>query len=272
MIAIFAKNPFFKNKSTGTYLSRVSSRVRGEEIAEYLGAILNPPDRIDGAVCIFLKPRNITGLKDGDYVDILDEPALFPKLKERPGLKVISMSQVQHEYLKKNIDNELHLIHHHHINFERDRRKRGDGLIGGAIGHSEEAYSFYKEIEANLAKAGIEFKPIFSYTTREDMTNYFKSIDFLVAWNIDKYKDYPFSHPTKIINAASFGVPTLTQPIAGYKEFIDYLIPITDMDSLVVEAEKLKDHSYWDQWSDKVYNEAEKYHISNIAKLYQQLT
>ncbi|OGH18094.1 MAG: hypothetical protein A2868_03475 [Candidatus Levybacteria bacterium RIFCSPHIGHO2_01_FULL_40_15b] len=76
---------------------------------------------------------------------------------------------------------------------------------------------------------------------------------------------------TKIINAASFGIPTLTQPIAGYKEFNGFYIPIKDMDSLVKEAEKLKDVNYYNQWSDRVFNEAEKYHISKIAELYKRL-
>jgi hypothetical protein len=44
------------------------------------------------------------------------------------------------------------------------------------------------------------------------------------------------------------------------------------MNSLVEEAVKLKDDSYYNQWAYNVFNEAEKYHISNIAKLYKELT
>jgi hypothetical protein len=270
MISFFAKSAFLReDQTTGVFVTRVSSRIRGEEISEYLGAKYNPEER-DG-LCIYLKPRGLDGLKDGDYVDILDEISLIPKLKERPGLKVIAMSQAQYEYLKENLKNEILPIHHHHINFERFRRTRNDNFVGGAIGHSKYAHDLYETIKNALSGSGIDFVSILAYQTRQDMLDFFKKIDFLVAWNIDEYKDYPHSHPTKIINAASFGIPTLTQPIAGYKEFAEFYIPIKDMNSLVEEAEKLRDIDYYKQWSDKVFDESERYHISKIAELYKQL-
>lgn len=275
MISIFAKGAYLKEETTGVFVRRVSSRIRGEEISAYLGAHAryNPQERSADDVCIFLKPRGLDGVKDGEYVDILDEIDLVPKLKERPNIKVIAMSQAQHEYLQENLENEIFLIHHHHINFERFKRTRNATLVGGAIGHSQYANDLYGEIKNALSGSGIDFVPILSYTTRQDMLDFFKKIDFLVTWNIDAYKDYPHSHPTKIINAASFGIPTLSQPIAGYKEFAEYYIPTSfeDMGSLVIEAVKLKDLDYYQHWSDKVYEEAEKYHISKIAELYKQL-
>ena len=270
MISFYAKTPFLRiDKTTGVFVNRVSSRIRGEEISAYMGTKYNPEER-DG-VCIYLKPRGLDGLKDGDYVDILDEISLIPKLKERPGLNVIAMSQAQYEYLKENLKNEIFLIHHHHINFERFKRTRNKNLVGGVIGHSKYAHDLYGAIKDALSGSGIDFVSILTYQTRQDMLDFFKKIDFLVAWNVDKYKDYPHSHPTKIINAASFGIPVLSQPVAGYKEFDGFYIPITDSDSMVKEAEKLKDINYYNQWSDKVFEEAKKYHISEIAKLYQVL-
>ena len=95
MISFYAKTPFLRiDKTTGVFVNRVSSRIRGEEISAYMGTKYNPEER-DG-VCIYLKPRGLDGLKDGDYVDILDEISLIPKLKERPGLNVIAMSQAQY--------------------------------------------------------------------------------------------------------------------------------------------------------------------------------
>lgn len=272
MISFFAKSAFLReDKTTGVFVTRVSSRIRGEEISEYLGAKYNPQERSVDNVCIFLKPRGLDSIMDGDYVDILDEISLIPKLNERPGIKVIAMSQIQYEYLKENLKNEVFLIHHHHINFERFRRTRKDNLVGGAIGHSKYAHDLYEKIKNTLSGSSIDFVSILTYQTRQDMIDFFKKIDFLVAWNIDEYKDYPHSHPTKLINAASFGIPTLTQPIAGYKEFAEFYIPIKDMDSLVEEAVKLKDINYYHQWSDAAFKESERYHISKIAELYRQL-
>lgn len=269
MISIFAKPAFVRtNAAIGNHIVRVSSRVRGDEIGAYIGAKLNG-ERSD--VNIFLKPRNLDGLMAGDYIDMLDDSTLVEKLKERPDLKIITMSQIQYEYVKRELPNEVVLIHHHHINIERARREPNNKLIGGFIGHSGHAQSLYFDIKEHLSLAGIEFVADFNSLTRKDAIKFYKSIDFLVVWNIEEYKDYFCSHPTKLINAASFGVPTLSQPIAGYKEFDIFYIPITDMNSLVEEAEKMKDKPYYKAWSDKVFEEAEKYHISKIAKLYEKL-
>src|SRR3989338_5076034 len=180
MISFYAKVPFLReDQTTGVYVVRVSSRIRGEEISQYLGAKYNPEEK-DG-LCIYLKPRGLDSLKDGDYVDILDEISLIPKLKERPRLKVIAMSQAQYEYLKENLKNEVFLIHHHHINFERLRRTRNENLVGGAIGHSKYAHDLYGEIKDALSGSSIDFVSILTYQTRQDMLDFFKKIDFLVT-------------------------------------------------------------------------------------------
>ena len=104
------------------------------------------------------------------------------------------------------------------------------------------------------------------------MINYFKKIDFLVIWYFDFFDRNSFyRHPTKMINAASFGIPTLAQPIAGYSEFEGFYIPIESIDNIVREVQKLKDINYYTRWSDKLYKEAEKYHISNTTELYKKL-
>ena len=237
------------------YVHRVSSKIRGEEISQYLGGI---------DVNIHVKPRSLRKVQDGEYVDMIDGVDLIPALKERPKVKVIAMSLTQYEYLKTVLENEVFLIHHHHINFERFRRTRNENLVGGIIGHSKYAAQFAEELGKR-----VDLIPIMSYTIREDMLNFFKKIDYLIVWNSEEYKDYPHSHPTKLINAASFGIPSLSQPILAYKEFEGFYIHITDVDSLVAEVEKLKVN--YEEWSDKVFAEAEKYHISRIAEIYKKL-
>lgn len=273
MISIFANNATLKETPTGTYVKRVSSRIRGEEICNYLGsdiACYNPKERSE--INIFLKPRALSGLNNGDYVDILDEVNLVPRLKQRPGIKVITMSQAQHEYLSKELENELFLIPHHHINFIRYRRWVNPKLKGGMIGHSQSALDLAKKIRVELDKVNIGFDAIVNYQTREDMLEFFKSIDFLVVWNIDKYKDYPHSHPTKLINASSFGIPVFSQPILAYKEFEGKYIHISDINSLVEELKLFRQYpERYNKWSDIAFNGAEPYHISHIAEKYKQL-
>jgi len=253
------------------YVIRLSARLRGQEVAEYLGAKFNPP-KPEGT-CVWIKPRHLQPVKDGDYVDVLDDLDVIPFLKERPKVKVIAMSQVHYEYLKRELPNEAILIYHHHINFERKRHTRNKKLVGGFIGApSKVAYEKYNEIKEALAKVGIDFTYCFHFQTREEMVNYYMSIDFLIIYNLNlDDKNCFYRHPTKIINAASFGIPSLAQPILGYKEIGGFYIPIESVDDIVREVEKLKDLDYYSQFSNKICKEADKYHISNTTKLYKKL-
>lgn len=274
MISINAKPSYWERGYTREkYMHRLTARVRGEEIAEYLGGKFNATSREKDDVLIFVKPRHLQPVKDGDYVDVLDNINVIPLLKERPKVKIIAMSDLHYNYLKRVLNNEIILIHHHHINFERAKRTKNKTLVGGIIGSpSVVAHDLADKIRDNLVKVGIEFTRCFNAKTRQEMVSYYKSIDFLVIFNLNSNDRNEFyRHPTKIINAASFGIPSLAQPTAGYKEMEGFYIPIETVDDAVKEAVKLKDADYYNQRSEKLLKEAEKYHISKISKLYQKL-
>lgn len=273
MISINARPSYWERGHTREkYMHRLTARVRGEEIVEYLGGKFNK-SRENDDICIFVKPRHITNVKDGDYIDLLDDIAVIPLLKERPKVKVIAMSEIHYEYLKKKLTNEIILIPHHHINFEREKRTRNKTLVGGIIGSpSKVAHDITDKIRDSLAKVGIEFTRCFNARTRQEMTSYYKSIDFLVIFNLNSNdRNLFYRHPTKIINAASFGIPSMAQPEAGYKEMEGFYIPIETVDDIVREAIRLKNVDYYNQWSDKLLKETEKYHISKTSKLYLNL-
>ncbi len=273
MISIFAKHTYLLDDDKGgVFLQRVSARIRGEEIAQYLGAKYNPAAGYENDICIYVKPPNLVRIKDGSYVDILDDIHAFECLKERPGIKVIAMSLFQYDYLKANLKNEIIFIPHHHVNFERILRDRQEittcGYIGPPSGYSNRINNQVKE---ELAKIGLDFIPLHNYQTREDILNYYKKIDIQIIGYFRFHNTSPYRHPTKVINAASFGIPTITFPVLGYKEIKGYYLSAKDMDSLLKKAKKLKDKKHYDKWSNKVVKKAEEYHISKIAELYQQL-
>jgi hypothetical protein len=126
MISIFTRPAFlgnrFPNHTKELTTMRVSSRIRGDEIAAYLGAKLNPKDGFENDVCIHVKPKYLERVKDGDWVDYLDGLNLTYFLKERPLVNVIAHSQVSYEYLRANLTNKVVLIPSHHINIEGYKR------------------------------------------------------------------------------------------------------------------------------------------------------
>lgn len=276
MITFIAKPIFFRQGLNGkNYPVRLSSRIRGEEIAEYLGETYTLDGTYDkGGIRIHLKPRHLRRVKDGDYVDIIDDFTLIPKLKERPKIKVISYNKPHFKYLKQLLKNELILIPHPHINFENKKRTKNHTIIGGMVGKSApESYKIFNPIQEALKKAGIEFKECFSYKSRKEMLEFYDQIDFQVIYydpirtNHEKY----YIYPGKIINAASFGIPTIAQDIIGHSEMKDYYIKATTYDDIVREALKLKNNNYYNKWSKKLTKKAKEYHISKIVKLYKQL-
>lgn len=279
-ISIFARKYFIvedADTSTGPYLHRATSYIRGEQVAGYLEGKYNPQSGFEDDICIYLKPKPniLEKAKDGSYVDFSDaEPYLIELLQKRPKIKVIASSQTSFEFLKEKLKNELFLIPEHHSNFERIKRTKKNITTGGIITNPKAlTYALYDEVKERLSEIGLEFITCYDWKYRQDVTEFYKKIDFQVIALFGVHNDYdPFRHPTKMINAASFGIPTVANWNFGYKEFEGNYIPVRNIEELVREVEKLKDQDYYNQWSKKIINSAEPYHIENIAKLYRQLT
>lgn len=94
-LSFFAKQPFFrenKEEKSSLYLQRVSSVIRAKEIAKFLDVKYNPKEGYEDDVCIYVKPPSLEMVKDGCFVDVLDDLKLTEAVKDRPGIKVIAMS------------------------------------------------------------------------------------------------------------------------------------------------------------------------------------
>lgn len=274
MISFFAKHTYLlddPNKPGEVYLQRVSSRIRAEEIANYLGAKLNPTEGFENDVHIYVKHYRTDQIQDGDYVDVLDDLHVTELLKKRPGINVIAMSKPHVDYLKSLLKNKIFYIPHHHVNFERILRKRKKIINCGYVGtNSRHDLRVNQEVGKRLADIGLKFTPLFNFTTRDDIIKYYQQIDLQIIGYFD-HMDIPYYHQTKIVNAMSFGIPTIASPRLGYSEVKDFFVAINNLDELVIAAEKFKDPTYYNSWPEKIIKEAEKYHISNIAKLYRSL-
>ena len=275
MISIFAAPSYIGHgyhAHVPLHATRLSSRIRAEEMSAYLGAKFNPTKGFKDDVCIHVKPRTFDNIRNGDWVDFLDgDMGLEAQLRAHPKVKVITASQTSYEYLKNRLPNEIVLIPSHHLNMERARRERREISMAGYIGSpSVEAIQTYEEIAQQLKKVGYDFKTCFDYKERKDAMNLYKSIDLFVIGFLDCNR--PHIVPTKIVNAASFGIPTIAKPILGYKELKGYYVPANNIEELLAEAKKFKDLKYYHHWAKEVSAMAEKYHIEKIAKLYRKLS
>jgi len=252
---------------------RLSSRIRAEEMSAYLGAKLNPTEGYENDVCIHIKPRDFTNVRDGDYIDFLDGEFRDSRLAARPKIKVIAASQCSYEYMKARLPNEIILIPSHHVNFERIKRDREGLTVGGYLGvPSNEAFQRFGEIKEKLKEGGIDFITFYYFKTRQDAIDFYKKIDVFIHGDWDFPINHPYRIPTKIINAASFGIPSVAAPIMGNKEVEGYYLHASNIEEMLAQVEKLKDENFYNEFSKKIVEMAEKYHISKIAELYRQLT
>jgi len=243
----------------------LGSIIRGKQIADWIGGNYN---KERGDLNIYIKPTTLDKVKDGDWVDVSDGEWLARKLKKRPRIKIIAHSLKTYELLKE-LPNEIVWISQQHLNWERDKRDRKEITTCGYIGHPNDlAFKICDEVGEKIRSIGWEFITCFDYRNREDAVAFYKKIDLLVigAWN-----DPPYKTPTKIINAASFGVPSIAYPTEGYKEFEGYYVHARDLDEMAKEVQKFRDKDYYNEWLEKIIKKADEYHISNVAQKYRDL-
>src|SRR3989344_1382834 len=126
-ITIFAKPAEYWERKR--HLFRGSSMIRGDQIAEHIGAKLNPDSGYENDVCIYVKPPGKPHLYDYNlagvpYIDIVDGEGIIVYLQRNPQVPVIVTSKHDYDYLSSILDNEVILIPQQHCNFDRTKRTR----------------------------------------------------------------------------------------------------------------------------------------------------
>jgi len=228
-----------------------SGEIRGRQMAEYLGAKLNPKDGYRDDVCIYVKRQPPEDYPPHSYLDIVDGEERIGWLKQHPDIGVIASSITGQRYLEEVLKRDVVYIPQHHCNFERERSNATFkiGVVGGKASMPD-------------AVANTFMVTRYACKTRQDVVDSYKKIGIQVVW---RGIDRPLKNPLKIINAASFGIPTIALPEIGYEEMEGYYTRATTIEEL---WEALK-NSYPEQ--DRLVEKSEEYHIENIAKLYEAL-
>jgi hypothetical protein len=122
---------------------------------------------------------------------------------------ISSCSKVSYKYLKRISPNKVVFIPQHHCNFERLVRNRNQVTTVGVIGTPGFLARLPANFEKKLTPNGVNLLRYFSFRNRQDVINFYQKIDVQIVW-----RPWPsnLSNPLKIVNAASFGIPTLAYP------------------------------------------------------------
>lgn len=270
--SIFAKPASFVKRRRLPYphLFRGSSLIRGEQIANYLGCKFNPTSGYENDICIYIKPESLDHIKDGDWVDVVDGDHIIKWLQDRPGINVIINGQTSYNLYSPHLKNKMAVIPPHHCNFDREWRNRKEVTTVGYIGGEIVFYYPLEKMKKLVEGVGLEFIWSCDYRTREEVVDFYKKIDIQLVWSGPKFRQQSRG-PTKFVNGASFGIPTIGYPQVCCKEIEGNYIKVRTFEGLVDELRLLKGPRYYAAWAGNV-DWTEEYHISNIAKLYRELT
>jgi len=285
-ISIFAKRAFLNTKPNedfeykGTkpkngYLKRVSSIIRADQIAARLGAKLNPDKGYENDICIYVKPdlnkdRDFVFEGKSNYLDIIDEAGYADVLQKHPEVSALTLSERDYINLSTmGLKNKIYLIPQHHCNFEREKRNRKKIATAGIIGNHK-AFKFLPvNLENELNKIGIKLITFSKFFRREDICTFYKKIDIQIVWR--PYKK-TLANPIKIVNAASFGIPTIALDESYFRDLGNCYIGVSRVDQIFSELDLLiKYPKRYEAFSKLCLSHAENYHIDNIAKLYKKL-
>lgn len=284
-ISIFAKKAFLNirpsqpfeyngSKPKRGYLMRVSSMIRGDQVAEAIGAKLNPKTGYKKDVCIYVKPEvdekgdfKHEGRKS--FLDVVDGWAYVNFLKRNPEVGVIACSERGYLDLTKAIPNQVVLIPQHHCNFERKKRARTEIKVIGVIGNRKAFPFLPPDLKHKLEERGIELLTFSEFFTRQDIIDFYQKIDIQIVWR--PWRKI-LANPIKIVNAASFGIPTIALDEIYLKEMGNCYIGVNNLDELLHEIDQLvQNKHYYEAYADLCLKKAEDYHIDRVAKLYKDL-
>lgn len=285
-LSIFAKpaflstNPNEKFVFTGEkpekgYLKRVSSIIRGDQMAKILKCHLNPTEDYEKDICIYVKPEpgpdgTFAFFGKSTYIDIVDGWNYVSVLKDNPKLKAIVCSERDYISLASTgLTNKIAVIPQHHCNFERQKRSRDEIKRIGIIGNYK-AFSFLPpDLRPKLLERGLELIEFSQFFDRLDIVDFYKSIDVQIVWRPYRKK---LANPLKIVNAASFGIPTIALDEIYFKDMGNCYIGVRNLEHFLVELDRLITTPQIYQAHAKLcLQKSEAYHIQNIAKLYKDL-
>ena len=183
-LSFFARKPYLQHRDRHLILG--SSIIRAEQIAEYLGAKLNPASGYENDACVYIKPTDdsifCNNFKNKTYLDIIDDNIYIQWLRKHPELFGIAISQYSYDILKNEMLDRIVYIPQQHCNFERFIRNREAVTTVGIIGAPRAFQYSVNELSKRLEQIGLRLMTNFDFQTREDVVNFYKNIYIQIVW------------------------------------------------------------------------------------------
>ena len=255
-----------------------SGEIRGRQMAAAVGAVVDADTVYPDDVLVMIKgipPQEIIDYVKKVYVDVDDGYGLIPLLKERSKAQPIAASRVGQKYLEEQLGRKVLMIPGHHCNFERTVRVTHKVATAGFMGYPEHLHLDPVDLSDALGKIGINFVTKTKFSSREEVCDFWRGIDVQICFRkkSDTNPVPELRDPLKLINASSFGVPTIAYPEPTYAdEFGGYFYEAYSLDDIVRHCKALASNGWaYHSVSMALIQYAEQYHIQHIAPLFRRL-
>lgn len=253
-----------------------SAAVRGKQIADRLGAPYNPPEIPTGADCIFVKQAP-EAAPDRCWIDIVDAHSLIYWLTQHPESAVIALSETAASYLREHLpSHRIEVIPQQHCNDACQVRDERPVKMVGYIGCRSGFQVDRREMQAACAEFGLEFRQHASrWFEKEGVVSFYLGLDIQVAYRIYARHDrnWRLKDALKVMNAGSFGIPTVCLPEPGYDaEAPDAYVRVETREDLVRECRRLAtDPAWYAEMSARAREAAAAHHIDRVLPRYEEL-
>lgn len=260
---------------------QLSGEIR-RQVAEVLGAKVNPLNGVEQDICIGVKmspylvrkDKRIPGWADF-YLDFIDHSTVLRWLERWPSVKLIMASRCGEAYVHQRLRNPTWFIPQHHCNIEGwhrpvDRPVRVVGFVGALP-----VIPWWKDvIERGVTRMGLEMRWVTQYEDRQDVVAAYKDIDIQFVWR-EGMTDWLLhtKNPLKIINAAAFGIPTVANTEPAYEmECQGRYYACSTIEDALGQLAELRSAAGTSVYTDgSLIQMAEPYHIDRIASAFRRL-
>lgn len=266
-----------------------AGNVRGKQIAKLLNAKENPTEGFENDICVYVKvlPKKVT---KHTYIDVDDSTEAVEWLKTHKDTGVIANSLLSQAYLSELLKRkDIKVIPHAHVNWENWIRPDREVKTVGIIGSKTSFMHNIDDMKIRLASMGLKLVYNKDYwkhygdeegmsedQRRQKIVEFYKGIDIQIVWRPDNtfsMKQRPLKNPNKLVNAASFGIPTVSYPEEAFiDEWIGHFIQAGTIDEMVDWISKLKDNNnFYQVLSQEGLEHAQEYHVDRIKEKYLNL-
>jgi hypothetical protein len=264
------------------FRNHLSAQIRGVQIARALGARENPTDDYHDDVCILVKviPRFLQKGRGPmpfgpTYLDYLDYSKADHWLSQQPAQRVIAASVASYDSLADRFPhNPLTLIPQHHCNVERWVRPDRPITTVGYVGVDHAVAPTREAVTRQITNLGLRMLWCTDFRRREDVIAAYQQIDIQWAWREAMPAALAvLKNPLKIINGASFGIPTVAKMEVSFEAECAgrYLPTHTVEDGIEMVRQLQTDARLYRHLATDGLAMAEPYHLDVIADRYRRL-